>query len=108
MTLEKMQEMLNKHGIHVKITDTKFQRGYKARRDYQIKKEEVLFVPLTSKRRRGQAYVLAPRYDTTRYCIRVYFNVYYYMLEELGIYNRFHVKHYGGKYDCKGMDNANS
>lgn len=42
-------------------------------------------MPQTSKRRRGQAYVLAPRYDTTRYCARIYFNVYYDMLKELGI-----------------------
>lgn len=85
MTLEKMQEMLKGHCIYVEITDTKYQRGYKARRNYRFEKEEVLFVPVTSKRRRGQAYILAPRYDTTRYCTRIYFNVYYDMLEELGI-----------------------
>lgn len=85
MTLEKMQEMLMEHGIYVDVTDTKYQRGYKARRNYRVENEEVLFVPATSKRRRGQAYILAPRYDTTRYCTRIYFNVYYDMLEELGI-----------------------
>lgn len=85
MTLEKMQEMLKGHGIYVEVTDTKYQRGYKARRNYRVENEEVLFVPATSKRRRGQAYILAPRYDTTRYCTRIYFNVYYDMLEELGI-----------------------
>lgn len=85
MTVEKLQEMLTVHGIYVEITDTKYQRGYKARRNYRFEKEEVLFVPVTSKRRRGQAYILAPRYDTTRYCTRVYFNVYYDMLKELGI-----------------------
>lgn len=85
MTLEKMQEMLMEHGIYVEVTDTKYQRGYKARRNYRVENEEVLFVPATSKRRRGQAYILAPRYDTTRYCTRIYFNVYYDMLEELGI-----------------------
>lgn len=85
MTLEKMQEMLMGHGIYAEVTDTKYQRGYKARRNYRVGNEEVLFVPATSKRRRGQAYILAPRYDTTRYCTRIYFNVYYDMLEELGI-----------------------
>lgn len=85
MTLGKMQEMLMEHGIYLEITDTKYQRGYKARRNYRLEKEEVLFVPQTSKRRRGQAYILAPRYDTTQYCTRIYFNVYYDMLEELGI-----------------------
>lgn len=85
MTLEKMQEMLMGHGIYAEVTDTKYQRGYKARRNYRVENEEVLFVPATSKRRRGQAYILAPRYDTTRYCTRIYFNVYYDMLEELGI-----------------------
>lgn len=85
MTVKKLQEMLTERGIYIEITDTKYQRGYKARRNYQFEKEEVLFVSETSKRRRGQAYILAPRYDTTRYCTRVYFNVYYDMLEELGI-----------------------
>lgn len=85
MTLEKMQEMLMGHGIYAEVTDTKYQRGYKARRNYRVENEEVLFVPATSKRRRGQAYILAPRYDTTQYCTRIYFNVYYDMLEELGI-----------------------
>lgn len=85
MTLEKMKEMLMGHGIYVKVTDTKYQRGYKARRNYRAENEEVLFVPATSKRRRGQAYILAPRYDTTQYCTRIYFNVYYDMLKELGI-----------------------
>lgn len=85
MTLGKMQEMLMEHGIYVEVTDTKYQRGYKARRNYRVENEEVLFVPATSKRRRGQAYILAPRYDTTRYSTRIYFNVYYDMLEELGI-----------------------
>lgn len=86
MTLGKMMEMFNERGIYVKITDTKYQKGYKARRNYRIENEEVLFVPQTSKRRRGQAYVLAPRYDTTRYCTRIYFNVYYDdMLKELRI-----------------------
>lgn len=85
MKLYEMKEKLMKHGINMEITDTKYQRGYKARRNYQFEKEEVLFVPVTSKRRRGQAYILAPRYDTTRYCIRIYLNVYYDMLEELGI-----------------------
>lgn len=86
MTLGKMQEMLMKDYIYyIEITDTKYQRGYKARRNYRIENEEVLFVPQTSKRRRGQAYVLAPRYDTTRYCTRIYFNVYYDMLKELRI-----------------------
>lgn len=85
MTLEKMQLMLMGHGLYAEVTDAKYQRGYKARRNYRIEKEEVLFVPVTSKRRRGQAYILAPRYDTTRYCTRIYFNVYYDMLEELGI-----------------------
>lgn len=85
MTLEKMQKMLMGHGIYAEVTDTKYQRGYKARRNYRVENEEVLFVPATSKRRRGQAYILAPRYDTTRYCTRIYFNVYYDMLEELGI-----------------------
>lgn len=85
MKLFEMKDELMNHGIYVEITDTKYQRGYKARRNYQIGKEEVFFVPATSKRRRGQAYILAPRYDTTRYCTRVYFNVYYDMLKELGI-----------------------
>lgn len=85
MKLFEMKETLMKHGIYMEITDTKYQRGYKARRNYQAENEEVLFVPATSKRRRGQAYILAPRYNTTRYCIRIYFNVYYDMLEELGI-----------------------
>lgn len=85
MKLCVMNKLLKGHGIYMKIADTKYQRGYKARRHYNIAEEEVLFVPQTSKRRRGQAYVLAPRYDTTRYCARVYFDVYYNMLEELGI-----------------------
>ena len=85
MTLEKMQEMLMGHGIYAEVTDTKYQRGYKARRNYRVENEEVLFEPATSNRRRGQAYILAPRYDTTRYCTRIYFNVYYDMLEALGI-----------------------
>lgn len=84
MKLFEMKETLMKHGIYMEITDTKYQRGYKARRNYQAENEEVLFVPATSKRRRGQAYILAPRYNTTRYCTRIYFNVYYDMLEELG------------------------
>ena len=45
MTLEKMQEMLKGHGIYAEITDTKYQRGYKARRNYRVENEEVLFVP---------------------------------------------------------------
>ena len=85
MTLEKMREMLMGHGIYAEVTDVKYQRGYKARRNYRVENEEVLFVPQTSKRRRGQAYVLAPRYDTTRYCKRIYFNVYYDTIKELGI-----------------------
>lgn len=85
MKFFEMKEELMKHGIYMEITDTKYQRGYKSRRHYQLEKEEILFVPLTSKRRRGQAYALAPRYDTTRYCIRIYFNVYYDMIKELGI-----------------------
>lgn len=85
MRLFEMEKELKKHGIYMEIADTKYQRGYKARRNYLAENEEVLFVPATSKRRRGQAYVLAPRYDTTRYCTRIYFNVYYDMLEELGI-----------------------
>lgn len=85
MRLFEMKDELQKHGIYMWITDTKYQRGYKARRNYRKGMEEVLFVPQTSKRRRGQAYILAPRYDTTRYCTRVYFNVYYDMLEKLGI-----------------------
>lgn len=85
MKLFEMKETLMKHGIYMEITDTKYQRGYKARRNYRAENEEVLFVPATSKRRCGQAYILAPRYNTTRYCTRIYFNVYYDMLEELGI-----------------------
>lgn len=85
MRLFEIEKELKKHGICMQITDAKYQRGYKARRNYRMEKEEVLFVPQTSKRRRGQAYVLAPRYDTTRYCARIYFNVYYDMLNELGI-----------------------
>lgn len=85
MMLWELQEKLEKHNIYLRITDIKYQRGYKSRRKYRYKNEEVLFVPQTSKRRRGQAYVLAPRYDTTRYCSRVYFNVDYDMLEKLGI-----------------------
>lgn len=85
MRLFEMRDELGKHGILMWITDTKYQRGYKARRNYRMRMEEVLFVPQTSKRRRGQAYVLRPRQDTTRYCTRVYFNVYYDMLKELGI-----------------------
>lgn len=85
MKLFEMKEELLKHGIYVEITDTKYQKGYKTRRNYRARTEEVLFVPATSKRRRGQAYILAPRYDTTRYCTRVYFNVYYDMLKELRI-----------------------
>lgn len=86
MMLWEMREMLKEHGVfHLEITDTKYQKGYKARRNYRKEREEVLFVPQTSKRRRGQAYILAPRYDTTRYCTRIYFNVYYDMLKELGI-----------------------
>lgn len=85
MMLGEMREMLMQRGICLEITDTKYQRGYKARRNYRMEAEVVLFVPATSKRRRGQAYILAPRYNTTRYCTRIYFNVYYDMLEELGI-----------------------
>ena len=85
MKLFEMKETLMKRGIYMEITDTKYQRGYKARRNYRAENEEVLFVPATSKRRRGQAYILAPRYNTTRYCTRIYFNVYYDMLEKLGI-----------------------
>lgn len=85
MTLREMRHKLGEHNVIMVPTDTKFQRGYKARRNYRQEMEEVLFVPPTSKRRRGQAYILAPRYDTTRYCKRIYFNVYYNMLEELGI-----------------------
>lgn len=85
MKLFEMKEKLMKNGIYMEITDTKYQRGYKARRGYRAENEEVLFVPATSKRRRGQAYILAPRYNTTRYCTRIYFNVYYDMLEELRI-----------------------
>lgn len=85
MTVWELKDKLKKHNIYLGITDIKYQRGYKSRRNYRFKNEEVLFVPQTSKRRRGQAYVLLPRYDTTRYCSRIYFNVYYDMLEELGI-----------------------
>lgn len=85
MTLREMEDRLKEHGICVRIADTKFQRGYKARRNYRMENEEVLFVPQTSKRRRGQAYVLSPLYDTTRYCTRIYFNVYYETLERLRI-----------------------
>ena len=85
MMLWELKEKLEKHNIYLRIADTKYQRGYKSRRNYRIENEEVLFVPQTSKRRRGQAYVLAPRYDTTQYCSRYYFNVYYDMLEKLGI-----------------------
>ena len=85
MRLFEMEDELKKHAIDMWITDTKYQKGYKSRCNYRVEMEEVLFVPQTSKRRRGQAYILAPRYDTTRYCIRIYFNVYYDMLKELGI-----------------------
>ena len=85
MRLFEMSNKLYKHGIHMRITDAKYQKGYKSRRNYNMRMEEVLFVPQTSKRRRGQAYVLAPRYDTTRYCKRIYFNVYYDTIKELGI-----------------------
>lgn len=85
MRLFEMSDELKKHGIYMRITDTKYQRGYKTRRNYRMRMEEVLFVPQTAKRRRGQAYVLAPRYDTTRYCKRIYFNVYYDTIKELGI-----------------------
>lgn len=85
MRLFEMSNKLCKHGIHMRITDAKYQKGYKSRRNYNMRMEEVLFVPQTSKRRRGQAYILAPRYDTTRYCKRIYFNVYYDTIKELGI-----------------------
>lgn len=85
MRLFEMSNKLHKHGINMRITDAKYQKGYKSRRNYNMRMEEVLFVPQTSKRRRGQAYILSPRYDTTRYCKRIYFNVYYDMLKELGI-----------------------
>ena len=85
MRLFEMIDELKKYGIDMRITDTKYQKGYKARRNYCMRMEEVLFVPQTSKRRRGQAYILAPRYETTRYCKRIYFDVYYDMLKELGI-----------------------
>lgn len=85
MELRVMDELLKSRGIYMEITDRKYQRGYKARRHYNMAKEEVLFVPQTSKRRRGQAYILEPRYDTTKYCTRIYFNVNYDMLKELGI-----------------------
>lgn len=85
MRLFEMSNKLYKHGINMRITDAKYQKGYKSRRNYNMRMEEVLFVPQTSKRRRGQAYILSPRYDTTRYCKRIYFNVYYDMLKELGI-----------------------
>lgn len=85
MTLREMRHELAKYKILMVPTDTKFQRGYKARHNYWQETEEVLFVPPTSKRRRGQAYILAPRYDTTRYCKRIYFNVYYDTIKELGI-----------------------
>ena len=85
MMLREMIHELEKRKIIMIPTDTKFQRGYKARRNYRQETEEVLFVPPTSKRRRGQAYILAPRYDTTRYCKRIYFNVYYDTIKELGI-----------------------
>lgn len=85
MKLCVMSNLLKGHGIYMRIAEAKYQRGYKARRHYNIAEEEVLFVPQTSKRRRGQAYVLAPRYDTTRYCTRLYFNVYYDTIKELRI-----------------------
>lgn len=85
MELCVMDELLKSRGIYMKITDRKYQRGYKARKHYNMAKEEVLFVPQTSKRRRGQGYILAPRFDTTRYCERLYLNVNYDMLKELGI-----------------------
>lgn len=85
MRLFEMSNKLYKYGINMRITDAKYQKGYKSRRNYNMRMEEVLFVPQTSKRRRGQAYILSPRYDTTRYCKRIYFNVYYDMLKELGI-----------------------
>ena len=85
MRLFEMEYELKKHAINMRITDTKYQKGYKARRNYRVEMEEVLFVPQTSKRRRGQAYILAPRHDTTRYCTRIYFNVYYDMLKRLEI-----------------------
>lgn len=85
MRLFEMSNKLYQHGIHMWITDAKYQKGYKSRRNYNMRMEEVLFVPQTSKRRRGQAYILAPRYDTTRYCKRIYFNVYYDMIKELGM-----------------------
>jgi hypothetical protein len=85
MTLREMRNKLAMHNVIMAPTDIKYQRGYKARRNYRQEMEEVLFVPPTSKRRRGQAYILAPRYDTTRYCKRIYFNVYYDTIKELGI-----------------------
>lgn len=85
MTLREMRHKLAMHNVIMVYTDIKFQKGYKARRNYWQEMEEVLFVPPTSKRRRGQAYILAPCYNTTRYCKRIYFNVYYDTIKELGI-----------------------
>lgn len=85
MTLNQMLKELERQGIYIRVTDVKYQRGYKSRRNYALGDEEVMFVSTTSNNRRGQAYVLAPCYNTTRYCERVYFNVTHEMLEVLGI-----------------------
>lgn len=85
MTLYQVRTKLKQKGIHIQVTDIKYQRGYKSRRNYVMDNEELMFVPMTSNNRRGQAFILAPCYNTTRYCERVYFNVTIEMLEQLGI-----------------------
>lgn len=85
MTYKQLHDKLLSYGIQLKHTDTATQRGYVSRKNFQFSNQDVHFVPGHSKRRRGQAYVLVPRQDTSRYCYRYYLNVSRETLERLGM-----------------------
>lgn len=85
MTYKQLHDKLLSYGIQLKHTDTATQRGYVSRINFELINRDVHFVSETSNRRRGQAYVLVPRHDTTRYCYRYYLNVSRETLVRLGI-----------------------
>ena len=85
MTYKQLRDKLRLYGFRLEHIDTSTQRGYVSRKNFQFDNQDIHFVPETSKKRRGQAYFLVPRYDSTRYCYRYYLNVSRETVERLGI-----------------------
>lgn len=68
MTLGEFNEAWNNGKIV--LYDMKSERGYVSRR---LKNSDTLTTGVARGRRAGEKYVLLPRWDSTRYCYRVYY-----------------------------------